>query len=151
MELFFKISMTLLVIAMVWFVFAAYKAIKKIIKERVEEEAKTQTYEKTKMICDFMGWEIWKPWIAKIKWFDHDMVTTPFGSYEIKKLDWEIKRNWDFLNEISEKIHETPTSKKDGMFEWLSIEWNTDKINPYDKEDVFNIIVRFIDWYNDSE
>jgi len=148
MELFFKIT---LVVGIVWFVFVAYKAINKIVKERSEEEKNPSSLDKTKMICDFMGWEIYKPYGEKIKWLEQQIVSTPFGPFEIKILDFEIKNDWNFLITICEKIHNIPYSKKDGMFEWLTIEWNTNKINPYDKEDVFNIITRFIDWYNDSE
>jgi hypothetical protein len=106
--------------------------------------------ENAKLVIEFMGWRIWKPWIARIKYLDHTMVSTPYGSMDINDFDSELKCDWNWLKKVIDRIGKIPFSEKDGMREWMSIEWSDSEINIYStKKEVYDKIVKFIKWYND--
>jgi hypothetical protein len=153
MEIILKVGLGVLCVAMVWFIWAAYRAIKISIQKRadeINEWRKKLKPENTRLICDFMGYKIWKPWIAKFKPFEHEMVTTPFGIVEFDIMDEKFRTDWGWLHEITNKIGKIPFSEKDGMREWMSIEWSDSEINIYStKKEVYDKIVKFIKWYND--
>ena len=97
-----------------------------------------------------MNYNIWKPWIARFKIFDHTMVTTPFGNYNFATMDEKFKNDWGWLHEVINKIGYMSYSTKDGMREWMVIEWSNSKINIHSsKKEVYNKIIQFIKWYND--
>jgi len=108
--------------------------------------------ENTELIIEFMGWRVWKPWIARVKYLDHTMVTTSNGSMDIKYLDSKLKEDWNCIKLIVDYIGKIPFNKVDGLREYLAINWSDDAINIYSsKEEVYNKIIEFITWYNDNK
>lgn len=104
----------------------------------------------TKLICEFMGYKIWKPWIAKFKWFEHEMVTTPHGNFELGELGYAFENNWHWLKMVTDKIGKIPFTDKDGMREYMAINWSDSKINIYTPiNEMYSAVIKFIEWYND--
>ena len=153
METYVIIILGLVIVAIVFFLWAAYRAIKISIQDaagRRKKSLKKQRPENTRLICDFMGYKIWKPWIAKFKLFEHEMITTPFGSDAFMEMDEYFRTDWRWLHEVTNKIGTIPYTEKDGMREWMAIEWSDAKINIHStKTEVYNKIIQFIKWYND--
>ena len=108
--------------------------------------------ENTELIIEFMGWRVWKPWIARVKYLDHTMVSTPYGSIDIIDVHHNLKKDWNWLKLIVDYIGKIPFNKVDGLREYLAINWSDDAINIYSsKEEVYDKIIQFIEWYNDNK
>jgi len=143
------VGLCLIGLFIVSFFIFLFKTFKKR-KADYEISKKKQQPANTKLICDFMGYSIWKPWIARFKIFDHTMVTTPFGLYDFEDIDDIFRSDWGWLHEITNKIGKIPFKTKDGMREWMAVEWSDAKINIHStKKEVYDKIIQFIKWYND--
>ena len=58
-----------------------------------------------KLLAEYLGWEIYDPLIGKLhRRLKHTMVSTPFGQYDIK--DVEFHSSWDWLMMVVDKIEE---------------------------------------------
>lgn len=154
-----RILMTIVIIALFVlisiFIWAAIKSISISLKnatKRREKELDKQKPKDARLICDFMGYSIWKPWIARFKYFDHEMVTTPFGCYELTDMSKKFRSDWGWLHEVSNKIGKIPFDEVDGMKEWMGKEWSDSKVNIHStKKEVYDAIIKFINWYNDNK
>ena len=105
-----------------------------------------------KLISEFMGYRMWKPWIARVKYLDHTMVTTPYGSHDIKELSRKIHSDWNWLKIVIEKIGKIEFNQVDGMREYMSINWSDSKVNIYTPiGEMYEIVINFIKWYNDHK
>jgi len=103
----------------------------------------------TKLIIDFMGWETWKPLIAKIKMFNHTMVTTPFGAVELSDLKRNLKTDWNWLKLVVDYIGEVPEDVPEGISEYMEENW---KLTIFSKRDaVYKAVIQYIKWYNENK
>jgi len=154
MEKFVPYFIGILCIAMIYFLWAGYRAIKISIQRYADKQAKEMSKQRptdARLICGFMGYEIWKPWIARFKPFEHEMVTTHFGVYSFYEFEEKLRSDWGWLHEITNQIGHIPFQSKDGMREWMSIEWSDAKINIHStKREVYDKIIQFINRYNNE-
>ena len=99
-----------------------------------------------------MGWRIWKPWIARIKYLDHTMVSTPNGSEDIRDLDKKTRTDWNWIKKILDKVNNTSSKKDKDVYLYLDSMWPSETMNIYTNiDDAYEHIINFIKWYNDNK
>jgi len=104
-----------------------------------------------KLISEFMGYRMWKPWIARVKYLDHTMISTPYGSFDKKEFARKFHSDWNWLKMVINEIGKIPYAEKDGMREYMAINWSDTKVNIYTPiDEMYEIVVEFIKWYNDE-